>query len=78
MDVQDIQDCWLMVWAAGSGTGGVTPLSSPPPFLQQGFREPAPKLMDPFKGAPDHRASPLPVQQLLVLFILSILSIHVP
>ena len=34
--------------------------------------------MDPFKRAPDYRASQLPVQQLLVLFILSILSIDVP
>ena len=31
-----------------------------------------------FAGAPYHRASQLPVQQRLVLFILSILSIHVP
>ena len=31
-----------------------------------------------FTRAPDHRASQLPVQQRLVLFILSILSIHVP
>ena len=29
------------------------------------------------KHAPDHRASPLPVPQRLVLFILSILCIHV-
>ena len=33
--------------------------------------------MDRFKGAPDHRTSPLPVQQRLVLFILSILYIDV-
>ena len=34
--------------------------------------------MDHFEHAPDHRASQLPLQQLLVLFILSILSIDVP
>ena len=32
---------------------------------------------NPFAGAPDHRANPVPVQQLLVLLILSILCIHV-
>ena len=34
--------------------------------------------MDHLKSTPDHRASQLPVQQRLVLFILSILSIDVP
>ena len=47
-------------------------------MLQQGFPKPAPRLMDHFEHAPDHRASQLSVQQRLVLFILSILCIHVP
>ena len=35
------------------------------------------QILDRFKRAPDHRASQLSVQQRLVLFILSILSIDV-
>ena len=40
--------------------------------------KPVPMLLDHLERASDHRASPLPVQQLLILFILFILSIHVP
>ena len=40
--------------------------------------KPVPKVMDHFERASDHRASPLPEQQLLILFILYILYIHVP
>ena len=47
-------------------------------FLNNDSQKPAPKLMDDFTRAPDQRVGQLPVQQLLVLLILSILSIDVP
>ena len=45
-------------------------------FLNNDSQKPAPKLMDDFTRAPDQRVGQLPVQQLLVLLILSILSIR--
>ena len=41
------------------------------------FLKPAPGRLDHFQHPPDHRAGLLPVAQPLLLFILSILCIHV-
>ena len=41
-------------------------------FLNNDSQKPAPKLMDDFTRAPDQRVGQLPVQQLLVLLILSL------
>ena len=63
IDAQDAQDYLAR---------GYTVLSSTIAYTSTGIPKTAPRLMDHFEHAPDHRASQLPLQQLLVLFILSI------
>ena len=43
-------------------------------MIQQGFQKPGLKLMDHLISAPDHRASPLCLQQPFILLILSLLQ----
>ena len=69
IDAQDAQDY---------SARGYTVLSSTIANVSTGIPKTNPRLMDHFEHAPDHRASQLSLQQLLVLFILSILSIDVP
>ena len=68
MDGQDKQDYLA---------GGFTPLSSTIADASTRIAKPAPKLTVQIECAPDCRLGELPMPCRLVLFILSILCIHV-